>query len=261
MDIIFPLDIINALPSVAGVYFFYDKNDILIYIGKSVNIKQRVKQHFFGKDRKSIKIQTFTKKIKYEITGSELIALLLESELIKEFQPIYNRAQRKAVFMFGLYLKDYNNYKALVVDRIRENEAEITSFSSVKEAKDILFAITDKYHLCQKINGLYRTSGPCFQYQIKQCFGACIGIENPESYNSRVLNFVSNNTIKNFTSFFVVKGRTEDEKGIVYIKNGVYKGFGFCPIYEIESNYEKYIISKKDNKDVRRILIRHLISN
>ncbi len=85
---------INCLPCSAGVYFFYDERNELIYIGKSINIKKRVQQHFSGKGRKFLKIQMFTKRIACEVMGSELIALLYESELIKKHQPIYNRLQR-----------------------------------------------------------------------------------------------------------------------------------------------------------------------
>lgn len=251
-------EIISNLPNKSGVYFFYDENDNLIYVGKSVNIKKRVLQHFSGKDRKSIKIQTFTKRIEYELTGSELIALLHESELIKKHQPIYNRAQRKSIFQYGLYVDVFDGYKCLSIEKINENKKEITSFTTLKEAKDVLFRITEKYQLCQKINGLYKTNSSCFQYQIKSCLGACISKENLEHYNKRVDLFLSKNVIKKFSKFIELEGRNENEKGIVYIQNGVYKGFGYFNKSQ-KSNFE--IENKLDTKDARRILIRYLINN
>jgi len=253
-------EVIAGLPCDAGVYFFYDEHERLIYVGKSINIRKRVQQHFTGKDRKSVKIQLFTKRIACEVMGSELIALLYESDLIKKHQPIYNRSQRRVVYQYGLYLKEINGYKALVIDKITIEKEEITSFSTLKEAKTALFHITEKHQLCQKINGLYKSSSSCFQYQIKECNGACISKESTVDYNLRVDEFLSKITIKKFNRLFEVPGRTKDETGLVYIENGVYKGFGFCSNTTKADLKLTFIQPFQDNKDVRRILIRHLIA-
>jgi len=252
---------IKKLPGVPGVYFFYDKNEQLIYIGKSINIKKRVQQHFAGKDRKSLKIQTFTCKISFEHTGNELIALLYESDLIKRHQPLYNRSQRRTVYQYGLYLQEREGYLAFHTGKLGSEMEEITTFTTAREAKEALFRITEKYRLCQKINGLYKTSGSCFQYQIKECNGACIGVESSRDYNVRVNAFLTSITLNKFTRLFEVFGRNEHEKGLVYIENGVYKGFGFCPIDAPQSEMLNYIEYRQDNKDVRRILMRYLLTH
>lgn len=251
---------IDNLPLCPGVYFFYGENNRLLYIGKSINIKKRVLQHFSGKDRKSDKIQRTTSQIKYEITGSELIALLHESDLIKTHQPIYNRAQRRTIFQYGLYLEDYEGYKALHISKMRDNEEAITSFTSMMEAKNTLFKITEKYRLCQKINSLYKTNGSCFQYQIKECLGACVSKESPTTYNERVQDFLDSHSLQKHTQLLQLAGRTANEQALVYIENGIYKGFGFCPSETPEFDFLKYIEPKTDHKDARRILIRYLIS-
>lgn len=251
---------IQDLPTLEGVYFFYSKENQLLYIGKSINIKKRVLQHFRGKDRKSIKIQLTTSYIKYEQTGSELIALLHESDLIKIHQPLYNRAQRKTKFYYGLYLGRKDPYLRLELAKIRPEEQAITSFTSLIEAKNALFRITEKHQLCQKINGLYKSSSSCFQYQIKECYGACIGKEDPERYNQRVQMFLQNHSLKKHTELLELPGRTDQEKALVYIENGIYKGFGYCPITTKESDLIDFITPKTDHKDARSILIRYLIS-
>lgn len=253
------IEVIGGLPCTAGVYFFYDDKEELIYIGKSINIKKRVQQHFAGKDRKSLKIQLFTKKIACEPMGSELIALLYESDLIKKHQPIYNRSQRRTIYQYGLYRTDINGYKGLTINKIDIDKEEITSFSTLREAKEALFRITETYFLCQKVNSLYKTNGSCFQYQIKECFGACVQDEPVEKYNARVDSFLSKVTFEKFTKLFEVSGRNESEKGLVYIENGVYKGFGFCSFDTKENKLFNFIETRQNNKDVRRILIRHLI--
>lgn len=248
------------LPKSPGVYFFYDQKDDLVYVGKSIDIRKRVQQHFSGRDRKSVKIQVHVRRVSFEVTGSELIALLYESELIKLHQPLYNRSQRRTFYQYGLYQVTVNGYHGLRLDKITVDREAITSFSTLREAKESLFRITEKYRLCQKINGLYKTTGPCFQYQIRACNGACLGVEHPSDYNTRVETFLNATTIGRFTRLFEVEGRDDDELGLVYIENGVYKGFGFCA-KTVKENKLQYIVSRQDNKDVRSILIRHLINS
>lgn len=249
---------IRELPHAAGVYFFYDARDRLIYIGKSIHIRSRVKQHFSGKDRKSLNMQRSVKRIHFELTGSELIALLYESDLIKQHQPLYNRAQRRTFFQYGLYLENAGAYKALRIGKLDPEKEEITSFSALHAAKDSLYKITEKYRLCQKINGLYKSTSYCFQYHIKACYGACMGKEQATLYNQRVDAFLNATTLKHYTRLFELDGRTKDEKGLVYIENGVYRGFGFCPRHTPEQQLLRHITTRGDNKDVRRILKRYI---
>lgn len=249
----------KELPTLSGVYFFYDQNDNLVYIGKSINIRKRVKQHFASKDRKSLKIQTYVKKVAFEIMGSELISLLYESELIKQHKPLFNRAQRKTLYQYGLYLENINNYKALRISKIAPDKQELTVFSTFKEAQNALYTVTEKYSLCQKINGLYKSSSSCFQYHIKECNGACINLEEVDDYNNRVQKFISRCTLNNTTILLEVEGRNDSEIGVVSIQNGVYKGYGFCP--KKVKNKIKYIITKQDNKDIQRILLRYLLDS
>ena len=105
------LDIVAGLPSKTGIYYIHNEKGNLIYIGKSRNIKKRVNQQFTGTSTKCKKIQAEVFTVTYDETGSELIALLKESEEIKINKPIYNRAQRKSIFQFALYAeKDTNGY-------------------------------------------------------------------------------------------------------------------------------------------------------
>src|SRR5690606_35577253 len=125
-------DVFRALPNSPGVYFFYDQKDELVYVGKSIDIKKRVQQHFSGRDRKSIKIQIYVKRIGFEIMGSELIALLYESDLIKLHCPLYNRAQRRTIYQYGLYPIDIDGYLGLRIGRISLDQEPITSFSTMR---------------------------------------------------------------------------------------------------------------------------------
>jgi DNA polymerase-3 subunit epsilon len=163
------LDIVESMPSKTGVYYIHREDGSIIYIGKSKNIKKRINQHFTGTTNKCKKIQLEVFAVTYEETGSELIALLKESEEIKINQPIYNRSQRKTIFQWALYAeKDTNGYINLHLQKADGRKKEITSFTTFQEGKNALFRITAHYKLCQKLTGLYETKNHFFQYTIKE---------------------------------------------------------------------------------------------
>ena len=105
------LDIVERLPSKTRIFYIHKEQGDLIYIGRSRNIKKSVNQHFTGTTDKSKKIQKEVFAVTFELTGSELIALLKENEEIKVNRPIYNRSQRKSHFQWALYQeKDKEGY-------------------------------------------------------------------------------------------------------------------------------------------------------
>lgn len=252
------LDIVESLPSKTGIYYIHNEKGDVIYIGKSKNIKKRVNQHFTGMSNKSKKIQRDVYAVTFEETGSELIALLKESEEIKINKPIYNRAQRRTIFQWALYPeKNEKGYMTLKVQKADGRKKEITSFGTQQEGKVFLFKITEKYHLCQKINGLYDTKKSCFQYDIKQCYGACIDKEKPEEYNQRVQTFITENSFQNNNMVIVDKGRSIEEKSAVLIENGVYKGYCFFDLNYQINNVEilkNLVIPMQHNRDIKTII-------
>ena len=151
-----------------------------------------------------------------------------ESEEIKINKPILNRAQRKSIFQWALYQEiDSNGYINLKLQKADGRKKEITSFTTLQEGKNALFRITSHYNLCQKLTGLYDTTKECFQYKIKECDGACIGKIVPAEYNSRVQEFINNNSFDNQNMVLIDRGRTVNERSAVLIENGIYKGYAF----------------------------------
>jgi len=252
------LDIVESLPSKTGIYYIHNEKGDLIYIGKSKNIKKRVNQHFTGTSHKCKKIQLEVYAVTFEETGSELIALLKESEEIKINKPIYNRSQRKTIFQWALYaVKDENGYLALRLQKADGRKKEITSFVSVQEGKNALFKITDQYNLCQKINGLYDTKNACFKYKIKECDGACVGEISPEEYNERVQEFIDSNLFENENMVIIDRGRSLQERSAVMIENGIYKGYCFFDLNYQITNIEvlkNIIVPMQNNRDTRNII-------
>lgn len=259
------LDIVENLPSKTGIYYIHNEKGDLIYIGKSKNIKRRVNQHFTGTSSKSKKIQRDVFAVTFEETGSELIALLKESEEIKINKPVYNRAQRKSIFQWALYAsKDALGYLRLSVEKADGRKKELTSFTSLMEGKNALFRITEKYQLCQKLNGLYESKAACFQYKIKECKGACVEKEKIEDYNCRVEEFMKNMQFENDNMVIVDKGRSIEERSAVLIENGVYKGYCFFDLNYQITNVEvlkNIIIPMQSNRDTKTIIQMYLRKN
>lgn len=259
------LDIVESLPNKTGIYYIHNEKGNLIYIGKSKNIKKRVNQHFTGKNNKSKKIQAQVYTVTFEETGSELVALLKESEEIKINKPIYNRAQRKSIFQWALYeVLDDNGYLNLKLQKADGRKKEITSYTSLQEGKNSLFRITEKYNLCQKLNGLYETQNGCFQHKINECNGACLGKETPEVYNQRVEEFLNEMSFNNQNKIIVDRGRKINERSAVLIENGIYKGYCFFDLnYQINNMevFKNILIPMQNNRDTRSIIQGYLRKN
>ncbi len=252
------LDIVEHLPSKTGIYYIHNEKGDLIYIGKSRNIKKRINQHFTGTSTKSKKIQREVYSVTPEETGSELIALLKESEEIKINKPVYNRAQRKSIFEWALYAeKDSNGYLNLRLQKVDGRKKEITSFTTLQEGKNTLFRITEKYRLCQKLTGLYQTNADCFQFKIKECDGACIGKITPEEYNARVQKLIAENSFENKNLVLLDRGRNINERSVVLIENGIYKGYAFYDLNYQVTNIDvlkNIIIPMQNNRDAKTII-------
>ena len=259
-------NLIDGLPEKAGVYYFHNHDGDIIYIGKSKNIKNRVRGHFnnFNSGR-TLRMLEQIYEITYELTGSELIALLKESQEIKECQPVYNRTQRrKASGFYICHKKDRFGYITFYIDKSPLGKNVVASFSSFKEAREYLFMLCRNNQLCQKLCNLYESAGSCFDYQIKKCHGACIQKEDVELYNARANQAIDlfHFSEKNF--FIIDTGRSEEEYSVIKIENGNYIGFGFflpSDLSEHPDLMHDVIDPYDDNREIRRIINGYLNSN
>lgn len=251
--------IFSRLPLTPGVYYFHDENGKLLYIGKSKNIHARVLSHFQNSTTsKAIEMRSNTASISFEETGSELIALLLESDEIKKHKPLHNRLQRRTSYKYGLYsLYLQSGYRMLQIEKIKTTGKPHTVFASFDEALVLVHEIVAKYNLCQKLCGLYQNHGACFQHSIGQCKGACIGIEPTVDYNLRVDTALKEFQHKWTDMAIIDHGRNEDEHSVVLIENNVFAGFGWISIDNnlVDSSQIKdYIKPYSDNRDVQQII-------
>ena len=250
--------ITDQLPEACGVYYFLDGEDRVIYVGKSLNIRERVLSHLSNNNtRRAIEMRDRVADIHWELTGSELIALLLESDEIKKRKPIYNRSQRRTLYRYGLYACQMaGEYTRLLVKPLRDGEMPLTSYATRKEATAHLQYLCDEYELCQKLCGLYQSEGACFYQQVRRCKGACVGREPHEDYNARVNQALEKYVNPENNFLLLDQGRNENEIAVVKVSHGSYRGFGFSG-RENDGNTNKLedcIRPYVDNKDVQVII-------
>lgn len=195
---------IDELPETPGVYLFYGKANELLYVGKSVCIRDRVMSHFSG-DHRSLREMEMVQqvaRIEARKTHGELGALLLESQLIKELRPVYNVASRShRDLVLARRVTTADGYGRIELEKVHEIEIDLEApimgiFKSMKQAKEYLAAAAKEYRLCHKLLGLERTNSYCFAYHLHQCNGACAGEEEPAQYNGRVEEAFATRRIK-----------------------------------------------------------------
>ncbi len=223
-------DRFTEIPDTPGVYYFLNEQDDIIYIGKSKNLRKRVLSHFYNKkSKRSERIQSQTARVEFEETGSELIALLKESAEIKSLKPLYNRAGRRSLARFGIFMNaETDRYIELRIESIhaKNKKLPLSSFPEKDSAKRYLERLIQKHELCSTHCGLSDHNGPCFNYQIQRCHGACIGKEDIDTYNERVQNAIDEMHMKD-ESFMLLEGSSANGRPFVLIDNGVYIGYGY----------------------------------
>jgi DNA polymerase III subunit epsilon len=184
-------DALANLPEGPGVYLFYGVNDLPIYIGKSVNLRDRVRSHFSSDHRQSndVRLSMEIRRIDFEETAGEFGALLREAELIKRVMPLRNlRLRRNAQFVF-IKLHDVSLPVEIVpladID-LGNTEGLYGPFSAKARAKAMLLSLAADHALCWKALGAQSIDGPCFARQIKRCRGYCEGLESRAVHNLRL---------------------------------------------------------------------------
>jgi DNA polymerase-3 subunit epsilon len=258
------LENLDEIPNKPGVYKFFNDLNQLIYIGKSKHIKNRIDQHLRNsKTKKGTQMMAEISRIEYDLTGSELIALLSESQLIKSLQPSYNQKLKKSKFPYGLFDRvDEKGYIQLYIALTsKKAENPILRFSTKKEASTYIDKMCEKYTLCQKLCDLYPTQSACFHYSIKKCSGACIQAESATDYNERVQSFINNLSFNGESFYIVDKGRHKSEKSLVLVERGSISGFGFAPCHFqglAPANWKQFIDLVSEDRDARTILNQHL---
>lgn len=247
----------NKLPESIGVYYFHDNNGKIIYVGKAINIKKRIYSHFTGKGKNRLSFMDAIADITFKLCGTELIALLLESDEIKKHFPMYNRVQKfdKTFFVLSEYINQ-KGIRQLNFSKSHKSIRALKTFNSHDDACGSLRNLIEKFQLCAKYSGMQSTQGPCYDYHLKKCKGVCVGKESVVEYNSRVEEALKSITEPD-SQIIIDSGRTLGEKSVILIEEGFYKGFGYFQEGEEPQTAEaaKEIITPfRHSGDVNRIL-------
>ena len=259
----FDVSRIDDIPEEPGVYYFHNEEGEIIYVGKSRNLFQRVNTHLSNNtSARAMEMRSMTAGISWEPTGSELIALLLESTEIKKRKPLFNRAQRRTGYSWGIYsYTDDNGYIRFDCRNVSDKAVPLALFNSRDNARGKLVQIISKYNLCQKLCGMYDTDGPCFHHQVSLCRGACRGEEAPSEYNQRALMALDEFIFRERNFFIIDRGRESEERSAIKIVNGKYTGYGYFNINDVGfglTALHDCIREAADNRDIQVIIKSYL---
>ena len=219
--------VIDAMPDTHGVYTFYGDGQPPLYIGKSNTLRTRVLSHFQGSKSKAkeMKIALQVKHIEWVETAGELGALILESKMIKDKLPSLNVKLRRSRELCAWTLKA-DVQGELDVGR---QEHLYGLFASARMAKNALKSLCQKHALCEGLMGLEKLnqSQSCFAHQLKQCQGACIGLESAQLYNLRLLTALGDMKVKTWPHPGAI-GIKEGE-GLHVVDHWFYHGYAKSP--------------------------------
>jgi len=252
----------EKLPITTGVYFFKDRDGRPIYIGKAKNIKSRIKSHFQEKSNRKYKLMQETYSIDYELTGSEFLALLRESELILKYYPKYNKAQKKISRPYTL--TSYHNQKGIERFALHKNKIAPVSwmkFYTREEAIKFIEFLCEEFQLCPKYCGLQTAANICDHYKITSCSGVCNNEISIKDYNARVAKAIDYIGKYDDSCLLLEKGRTKEEKSFIYLNKGKYAGFGFigpADDFNHPEEFKNFLTPSKTSSYADRIVSRYL---
>ena len=185
---------LKKLPSKPGVYLMHDERDEIIYVGKAVSLKNRVRQYFQSSRNKGVKIEqmvTHIARFEYIITDSELEALVLENNLIKEYRPKYNTMLKDDKTYPFIKVTVQEAYPRVLFSRKMKKDKNryFGPYTSAGAVKDVIELVRKLYHVRSCNRTLPRDCGkdrPCLYYHMKQCAGPCTGRVDQESYRKNI---------------------------------------------------------------------------
>lgn len=245
-----PAEQVKNLPYVPGVYYFHDAKGKVVYVGKAINIKNRVVSHFTGLETGK-KRQEFLRTIhsvSYKECPTELTACILESVEIKRLWPIYNTSQKKPEQAYGIYaFEDGRGYRRLAIDKKRKYYEPVVSFNLMTDAHRMLWKVVKEHELHPAL---------CFLDKSAQVAEAVYPL--PEVYNPRVeaaLEFMK----KEQGTYAIFEEAAFDKKNAcVLVESGKFYGMGLIPnnLNFTKPDYLKPHLTQYPENEVIKSMIR-----
>ncbi|MCD0474020.1 GIY-YIG nuclease family protein [Flavobacterium sp. EDS] len=215
----------EQLPEKSGVYYFYDQQKKVIYVGKAINIKKRVASHFSGHNINPQR-QNFLRDIygiSFEICATELMALLLECSEIQKLWPRYNRALKRFEPKYGLYRYEARNrYSYLVIGKMAKFQTVIESFNTIYDAINVLRSLAQQFEIDHRFCKYGTTEdAAAFQNNDKT------NLPDITQHNQQVESAVDFLLTSRKSFAIIDKGRTIDERSCIWVEKGHFYGMGY----------------------------------
>ncbi len=188
-------DALDRIPAAPGVYLMIGAGERTLYVGKSVDLKARIAAHFSADawDERSLRLAREVERLDWERTAGEIGALLREAQLVKQRLPEHNVRLRRRLGQGALRLQEGRPRWTRAADLPACPQGEYFGpFGSRGAARAAMVRLACEQGLCLKVMGLEGRRGradvatPCFQYQLRRCRGACIGLEPREAHEARL---------------------------------------------------------------------------
>jgi DNA polymerase-3 subunit epsilon len=216
-----PKEQFDHLPEKCGVYYFHDLNGKVIYVGKAVNIKKRIGQHFTGHNINPQR-QHFLREIhsiSFEVCATELMALILECTEIKRLWPTYNRALKRFEPKFGLVVyEDMMGYKRLAVGRLAKHTTCVQACNREYEAVTLLRGLAQEF----AIDLRYCNFGKLYRPESEEP-----NILDLEEHNAKVKAALESLEVSRKTYALMDKGRESGEKSCIWVQKGHLYAMGY----------------------------------
>ena len=232
-------DQVRNLPETTGIYIFRDKKGKIIYVVKAVNIQKRVLGHFSGSNT-SLRRQQFINDIAtidYEESGTELMALLMECQLIKKHWPAHNRALKHYEPKFSLiHYQDIRGYTRLAITKAQHPAGNLHYFETAQEANTFLTALLNEFKLPATLCTFYSPDTKTSDRK-----GNTDDLPPVDTYNQNIQQLFRQ-LEKRKTSFLLIdRGRNEEENSYIYYKEDKLYAFGFVALIQQWSEVEDIV--------------------
>jgi len=222
------LDIIETTPAEMGVYYIHNAEGKIIYIGRGKDIRKKLVQHFTNDNRKSKRLQSEVKSVTFEKTGNELISILKEYEEIKQNRPKYNRLPKRLVYTHQLVsYVDNDGYINLRIEKSDGRKKALLTFNNYHQAKMEVLNLVSENNLSPSL-----ISGPNDTDSLSEFIRENISLngalnESPNEYNQRLKSIINQRSFLNQNLLLVDRGRESEERSVIWIENGIYRGYAF----------------------------------
>ncbi|RZK11414.1 MAG: nucleotide excision repair endonuclease, partial [Flavobacterium sp.] len=245
----------EQLPEKPGVYYFYNQEKKVVYVGKAVNIKKRVASHFSGNSVTQQR-QHFLRDIhaiSFELCATELMALLLECSEIKKLWPVYNRALKRFEAKFGLYQYEARNgYQYLAVGKLAKFQTCIQTFNTEYEGINVLRSLQEKFGIDYRFCKYGRLAEGAFFRQEDEN-----DLPEMKLHNQQIKEAIISLRMSRPTFSIIDKGRSADERSCIWVEDGAFYGMGYFASdigFTDPTEVRDYVTPYKSNQYIMQLL-------